>query len=62
MPLTIAVVNLLAGLLLLTVGGTLIANVPTPRRWILVAFVVVDAGLISSSLLLLPFALRLGGS
>jgi len=62
MPLTIAVVNLLAGLLLLTVGGTLITNVPSPRRWVLVAFVAVDACLISSSLFLLPFALQLGGS
>lgn len=60
MSLTLAVVNLIAGLLLLSIGGALIASLPSPRRWAIVAFLLLGAGMLGGGLVMLPFALRLG--
>jgi hypothetical protein len=60
MNVTVVLINLLAGLLLLVVGGTLAVHLPRPRRWMVAAFVAVDAGLLVTSLVALPFILHLG--
>ncbi len=60
MNVTVALINLIAGLLLLVVGGALAVHLPRPRRWMVAAFVAVDAGLLVTSLLALPFILHLG--
>lgn len=60
MNVTVALINLIAGLLLLLVGGALAVHLPRPRRWMVAAFVAVDAGLLVTSLLALPFILHLG--
>lgn len=57
MTLIIAALNFVAGLVLLFAGATLIADHAMPRRWAIAAFVVLDAGLIASGLIALPFAL-----
>ncbi|PZQ81291.1 MAG: hypothetical protein DI549_14500 [Ancylobacter novellus] len=60
MNVTVALINLIAGLLLLVVCGALAVHLPRPRRWMVAAFVAVDAGLLVTSLLALPFILHLG--
>lgn len=60
MNLTVALLNLFAGLLLLVVGGALAVHLPRPRRWMVAAFVALDAGLLVTSLVALPFVLHFG--
>lgn len=60
MSLTLAAVNLTAGLLLLVIGGTLIVSLPKPHAWAITAFVLLDVGLLGGGLVMLPFALQMG--
>ncbi|MBB3771718.1 MULTISPECIES: hypothetical protein [Ancylobacter] len=60
MFLALALLTLIAGLLLMVIGGTLVVHMPAPRRWMVASFVALDGGLLAGSLLALPFALPLG--
>ncbi|MDR6952077.1 hypothetical protein J2X65_001428 [Ancylobacter sp. 3268] len=57
----LALAPILAGLIVLFIGATLLVQRPAPRPLLVGACVVLDVALIGSGLLLLPFALPLGG-
>jgi len=60
MPVVVATTNIIAGLLLLAVAGTLAVDLAAPRKWLVAAFVVLDTGLLTSGLFALPIALLSG--
>lgn len=51
---------ILAGLIALFVGATLLVDFPAPPRWMIGAYVVVEVVLMGTGLFLLPFSLNFG--
>ncbi|MCJ8142838.1 hypothetical protein MKI84_07895 [Ancylobacter sp. A5.8] len=51
----VALILILAGLIVLFVGATILVQLAAPRGWMVGAYVLLDAALIGSGLVLLPF-------
>ncbi|MFT0862346.1 hypothetical protein [Ancylobacter sp. G4_0304] len=51
----LALALILAGLIVLFVGATVLVQLSAPRGWMIGAYVTLDAALIGTGLVLLPF-------
>ncbi|QJP17278.1 hypothetical protein G3545_28730 [Starkeya sp. ORNL1] len=58
MNLGLVLVPILAGVITLFVGATLLVHHPAPRRWMVGTYVLLEIALLGTGLFLLPFALR----
>lgn len=56
--LALALAPIIAGLIILFVGASLLLDMSAPRRWMIGSYVLLEVSLLGTGLVLLPFALQ----